>query len=182
MRPRRCRLSGATLVEVMVSVTILVILVGVSGTMLVSGLNVFYKSAQLRAAQDEAAAVYDLLAGRMYAADVCWITEEPLAVDEQMTQLIVAPQSVTLHRYWEGEEETVTLMDEDAFGEHSVCVRAAASGTESIRLTVEIYHADGSLLYARQGIVPLLNGAAVQMMHSEESTGFVLTCTADNRA
>ena len=39
------RVFGTTLVEVMVSITILVILVGVSGTMLVSGLNVFYRSA-----------------------------------------------------------------------------------------------------------------------------------------
>lgn len=182
MRPRRCRVNGATLVEVLVSITILVILVGVSGTMLVSGLNVFYKSAQLRAAQDEAAAVYDLLAGRIYAADVCCITAEPIAIDEQTTQMIVAPQSVTLHRYWEGEEESVNLMDEDAFGEHSVCVRATSFGTSAIRLTVEIYHADGSMLYSRQGIVQLLNGADVQITHDDESTGFVLTCTADNRA
>lgn len=172
------RVFGTTLVEVMVSITILVILVGVSGTMLVSGLNVFYRSAQMRAAQDEADAVYDLFAGRMYAAAVCCMTDEPAEISDGMTQLIAEPQSVTLHRFWEGEEETVALLDEDAFRAHTI--RVFASDCDgAITLTVEIYHADGDLLYVRRGVVPLLNSAAVQMTHTGESGVFVLTCASD---
>lgn len=171
------RVYGATLVEVLVSITILVILVGVSGTMLVSGLNVFYKSAQLRAAQEESGAVYDLLANRMHAAQTCVISDEPTEIREHDTQLIVTENTVTLHRFWKGEEETVVLMDEDTFGEHTVRVYAERMEVDAIALTVEIYHTDGQLIYARSGAVPLMNHADTEILRSGENTAFTLTCT-----
>ena len=56
---KKRRLSGLTLVEVMVSLVIIVILISISSVVMITGMNVFSENAVMCAAQDDGNNIYN---------------------------------------------------------------------------------------------------------------------------
>lgn len=162
MTKKRFTCRGMTLVEVSVSMVIMVILIGVSGGIMIAGMNIYWKDAQLRAAQNEGNAVFALLHEKLSYAAGFSVDEYgglPVELENDQEQLLITERSVTLNRAYNGSFNQQVLFDEAYLHYHRLVVHLTREAEDSAFLTlqVDIFNDEHAHLYSRSGVVPLLN-------------------------
>lgn len=154
------RRRGLTLVEVSVSMVIMVILILLTSSLMLAGMNIFWKNAESRAAQSEGNAVFALLSEKISYATQLTIsgeTADELADDEERIE--VTEDGVTITRMYQGQETRQTVFDKAALHGHraEVTVTQKPEDPSFLTLALSLYSSENELLYTQMGVVPLLN-------------------------
>ncbi len=146
---KKYRINGFTLLEVIVNLAIMMIVVSVSGTMLVSGMNIFYKNAEMLERQNIVYAVSEFISDNiMYA-------EKISSEGNENSKSIVCSDGQIYVKY-EDETEYINAFGEEFYNSYTVSYSIDITGN-SADIIVNLYDYDNSHIYSSEKSVILLN-------------------------
>ncbi len=154
---KKRRLSGLTLVEVMVSLVILVILISISSAVMITGFNTFFENAVMRAAQDDGNSIYSFIADKIsYANEFIIASEESeMSGDYPYSETIIIDKNrMVLKR--KDEEVNIYSLGTLHGNTCEIRIEGFSENGKCISLKVIMSH-KGETVYVKKGLVALLN-------------------------
>ena len=154
---KKRRLSGLTLVEVMVSLVIIVILISISSVVMITGMNVFSENAVMCAAQDDGNNIYNFIADKLsYANEIIISSEESeMSGDYPYSETIIIDKN---HMALKRKGEEINIYSHDTLHGNTCEIRIEDISENKKCMSLKVIMSrNGKTEYVKKGLIALLN-------------------------
>lgn len=151
MKFRQNRIKGFTLAELIVNLAVMVIVVIISGSMIISGMNIFFRNAEVLQQKNIADAVSNLISEKlMYAKSISANENDAFSAMFNLSengQLIIK---------YADEENEINAFGEEFYNFYSISYLIKINDG-SATVTVDIYDDENEIVYTKESGVILIN-------------------------
>ena len=172
MKKMNSRLNGFTLMEVIVNISIMMIVIVVSGSMLISGMNIFFANAEALQQKNIADAVTDLISENLIYADEISDSLSENFDDKNTVAFELSDSGQILIKY-SGSDEFDNAFGEQFYNMYSTGYSVKFSSQDYAVVVSYVYDDDGEVVYSSEKSVILMNKPSVTLPYAENSPLYI---------
>lgn len=172
MKKMNNRLNGFTLMEVIVNISVMMIVIIVSGSMLISGMNIFFANAEALQQKNIADAVIDLISENLIYADEISDSLPENSDDKSIVAFELSDSGQIMIKYSDSDE-LCNAFGEQFYNMYSTGYYIKFSSQNYAVITSFIYDDDGETVYSSEKSVILMNKPSVDLSYAENSPLYI---------
>lgn len=172
MKKMNSRLNGFTLMEVIVNISIMMIVIVVSGSMLISGMNIFFANAEALQQKNIADAVTDLISENLIYADEISDSLPENPDDKNIVAFELSDSGQIMMKY-SGTDEFYNAFGEQFYNMYSTGYSVRFSSQDYAVIVSYVYDDGGEVVYSSEKSVILMNKPSVALSYTENSPLYI---------
>ncbi len=159
--------------EVIVNMSVMVIVIAVSGSMLISGMNIFFRNAETLQQKNISDAVSDIIADNlMYASSVS--SYPPEEYDGNMTAFSLSDNSQLMIKY-NDSETLVNAFGDEFYNMYNIGYSVEFYNNNRTAVVIsEVYNEYGETVYTSEKSVILINNPDVNSSFYENNSIYIV--------